>query len=226
MVLYSNGAVLSDRGFVQELFSKKGLRVTIPIHGDEVSHDYVTQCIGSWNKARRAISNISSFGSWQCLEPKFIVSDIMAMKAFDTRRFLLSTVDNWDTVCDVVIAGQVNTFKARRNGFCAYDSVERMSYVEHEIIKNSSEIWTKFYDLALCRCSVGFRQRFSGLRMFDPDVEIYFSDGNCPPRLRVLPKKARLNDCGLCHLRHVCTSICNNYCVTRMYKNVIERTLE
>lgn len=226
VVLYSNGTAFSDRGFAQELFSKKGLRVTIPIHGDEVSHDYVTQCIGSWNKTRRAISNISAYGSRQCLEPKFIVSDVMAMKAFDTREFLLSMVDNWDTVCDVVIAGQVNTFKAKRNGACARDSKERMRYAEREIIKNSSEILTKFYDLALCLCSAGFRQRFSGLRTFDPDFEIYFSDGNCRPCLRTLPKTARFNDCRSCHLRYVCTSICNSYCVTQIYKKVIERTLE
>lgn len=226
VVLYSNGAVLSDQGFAQELFSRKGLRVTIPIHGDEEVHDYVTQCQGSWSRASQAISNISSFGSKKCLEPKFIISDMMAMKAFDTRNFLVSTVDNWETVCDVVIAGQVNTFKARKNGACSHDAVERMSYAEREIIKTSSEMWTKFYDLALCRCSEGFRQRFSGLRVFDPDIEIYFSDGNCPPCLRTLPKTARLKDCRLCHLRHVCTSICNSYCVTQIYKDVIERTLE
>lgn len=227
VVLYSNGVAFADLGFAKEIFSNRGLRITIPIHGDEMTHDYITRCCGSWRKTSLAISNISSCGCGLCLEPKFIVSDIMAKKAFDTRMYLLSNVKQWETICDVVIAGQVNTNKARENSFCSSDSEFRMGYAESEIIKNCADIWIKFCDLALCKCSESFRQRFNGeCVQHDPDFEIFFSDGNIHPQLRIMPKTERFSDCECCPLKHVCTSICNNYCVTRIFKSRVERVLE
>lgn len=227
VVLYSNGVAFADLGFAKEIFSNQGLRITIPIHGDEAIHDYITQRCGSWRKTSLAISNISSCGCDLCLEPKFIVSDMMAKKAFDTRKYLLSTVNQWETIYDVVIAGQVNTYNAKRNSFCSSDSVFRMGYAEREIIKNCLDIWIKFYDLALCKCSESFRERFDGECVQpDPDYEIFFVDGNCLPQLRTLPTAERFSDCKCCPLKYVCTSICNSYCVTRIFKNRIERVLE
>jgi sulfatase maturation enzyme AslB (radical SAM superfamily) len=227
VVLYSNGQAFADIGFAKEIFSNQRLRITIPIHGDEKIHDHITQCYGSWKKTSLAISNISSCGCGVCLEPKFIVSDMMAKNVFDTRKYLLSFVKQWETISAVVIAGQVNTYTARENSFCSSDSEFRMGYAEREIIKNCSDIRVKFYDLALCKCSENFRQQFYEKHVApDPVFEIFFADGNIIPQLRTLPTMERFKKCKNCSLKYVCTSICNNYCVTQIFKSRIDRILE
>ncbi len=226
VALYTNGAAFSDEYFSRDALSIGNFRVTIPIHGDESLHDYITQREGSWKAASMAIKNICRTDRMNCVEPKFIVSDLMAASRFDILGYLKASVIRLSALCDVVVAGQVNTSTAIRNCITVSNWVSLMHYAEQEIDRCRNVACTKFFDLPLCYSSERFQEMLRIHVRHEDNPPLYFSDGIIRPKVMKLCDGNRFTRCGKCSLRYVCTSISSNYYVSALDGNTFFRTME
>lgn len=226
IVLYTNGVAFSDVYFARDALSIGSFRVTIPVHGDEPLHDYITQRAGSWKATCAAIKNICRTGKTNCLEPKFIVSDLMAASRFDILRYIKASVITWAALCDVVITGQVNTPTAIRNRIKVSDWGSLMHYAEQEIDQCRNVACTKFFDLPLCYSSERFQAMLKTPIGRENNPILYFSDGIIRPKVVKMCNDRRFIRCGKCSLRHVCTSISSNYYVSALDRNSFFRAME
>ena len=226
VVLYTNGAAFSDELFSRDALSIGSFRVTIPIHGDELLHDYITQREGSWKAVSMAITNICRTGRMNCLEPKFIVSDLMSASRFDVLGYLKASVIRWSALCGVVIAGQVNTATAIKNRIVVSDWISLMHYAEQEIHRCQTVICTKFFDLPLCYSSKEFQMMLKMHVRHEVNPTLYFSDGLIRPKVIKLRNADRLTECKKCSLRHACISISSNYYVSALDGNTFFKTME
>lgn len=227
VVVYTNGSAFADAIYANEVGSMGKFRITIPFHGGERLHDYVTGVNGSWRMACRAVANLSGNGAKSMLEPKFIISELAAAQGLDILNFLTNNLCEDSTPCDVVIAGQVNTKVAVSSGIVVRHRKKQMCYAEEQILRCSTHIPVKFYDLPICFASEAFFGKLlcsSDVR--DAPCELYFTDGMIGPKVVRLSKNLRKRMCKHCKLSNICTSILNSYFVTYFDGSSFTRIME
>lgn len=163
VVLYTNGQLLKDESFFQNILSSGIARITIPFHGNRVNHDATTRTQGAYdNLVNGAVPNILK-QKRILLEPKFIITHSLIKEKFDFWGFLNENkLINFSK--SIVITAQVNTIKARRNKYYfSYDN-QFNSYLENQIIILSQEKPVKIFEFKICDFSTDFHVFLQSLK--------------------------------------------------------------
>lgn len=223
VVLYSNGRNLKHLELAQQVFAYVS-RVVIPIHGDRVTHDEITQKDGAFDDTLRAFNNISKLGMLSKLEVKFIVNQKMIESAFNIADFLML---NGMNEVDVVITGMVSTKIALTNAYIIPNEEDQGKYVSEQLNQLMDGIrHVKIMDCKFCFFSEEMRNRIMDLESYVGDTcyKYYFFDSNVPngKRLKYNGQRACIN----CKYAEVCRSILDACIVLLIDGNKKTLTLE
>lgn len=153
VVVYSNGTILADKKF-SELFASSGFsRITIPFHGTEKIHDYITRNIGSFRRTVLGLNNLALLkqGHNFTIELKLIINGMMVQDAADVFWELEDNL-NMGNVDSIVLSGMVETSVARENSFLKIDEKQTSEfalYLYKYISKNYPNIEIKIEDICI-----------------------------------------------------------------------------
>ena len=226
LVMYSNGQKFSDLVFSRKVLSSGLCRVTIPVHGNESLHNYITQKKDSFEKVCQAIKNITSLKQG-VLELKFIITEKMAESNFDIVAFI-ETHCGFKALNSVVITGQVNTKVAEKNGFRFDGNELYYRYVSEQINNLRPYCCLKIYDLKMCKLANDFCAKVNSFKLIPSQNfdEFYFSDFNNSLKKSDYKQDRKEALCQACGSKLFCKSILDSYLVLSINKNNCQLVME
>lgn len=228
LTVYTNGTLVSNPMVLDALRKCPPDRMTIPIHGTEKIHDALTRRNGSWKSTIEGIKSILKYLPPKVLELKFILTSSFVKNRLDIVSMVNAIVENLELIHGIVITGQVNTVKAKANGHVFTPDDSDFDFIETQIIKCSNILPTKFYDFPLCRFSKDFENKviLSAKTLVDIPYQYYYADSKSRPFPYVFPGRENESRCLGCPMRPCCSSICNCYNVSQLFRGTITRVLE
>lgn len=226
LVMYSNGQKFSDLTFSRRILSSGLCRITIPVHGNESLHNYITQKKDSFEKVCQAIKNITTLKQG-VLELKFIITEKMAESNFNIVAFI-ETHCGFKALSSIVITGQVNTKVAERNGFHCEGNESYYRYVSEQVNNLKPRCRLKIYDLKLCKLANDFCANINSLKLVSSQNfnEFYFSDYFNSLKMSDYKQERKETSCQSCVNKLFCKSILDSYLILSINKDTYQLVME
>lgn len=228
-IIYSNGSSFVSESFTKQILNLRPDRITIPIHGNQPEHDFITKTPGAYFRTFQGINNICKYQHQPILELKFIITETMVKENFSCFQYILK--NNLLSSCiSVVVTGQVNTKCASTNKFiCTYND-NYMHYAEKQIEELLKIIPVKIYDLPFCRFSKSFYNKIcqNTTHLYTPQCNYFFLDFKhlLPQKMYYSSVYKTNNKCSSCMAKNICHSIQNNYWVLMIDKTEKKLVME
>lgn len=207
IVLYSNGRLLKD--YSECMYAlQKITRVVIPIHGNRIVHDAITQSDGAFSDTELAITQIAKSQYKDKLELKFIVTDPMIKSNFSVLGFLKKH-DISDNA--VVISGLVKAKIARLFADIIPNETEAGNFIANNVTQILPFVrGIKLIDFPLCKLPISFLSLLDGLKDTAHNIPFtyYFVDEHYPNG-RILDYNRLKSEitCNKCVRKKYCTSV-------------------
>lgn len=221
VVMYSNGLLFSDFSFAKKIINTGLNRITIPFHGTETVHNFITQNKNSFSLLLQATKNITSISHNKIIEPKFIITEKMANENFKILDFM-DFNDLLSSSASVIITGQINTEIAKKNNFICRTNSHYTTYVENQIEAVLGRVPLKIFDFRLCEFSDALKDSLLALPDHSSRTrwQYFFCDYNHVPV--IMEYNSMRNDikCLCCKLRKYCRSILDSYLVLSVSGNI------
>lgn len=197
VAVYSNGTILD----VTKIPNNSKLRFIIPIHGDKILHDRITQNSGSFNKTLKSIYLLQQK---KCrVNIKFIVSQEMLESNFNIQNFLESKKLFTDTI---IIARMNNTKKSKKNNVKSLFMPQFSNFIQNTYMNLHKKMRMEFLDVPVC-----FLPHFENYNIQE-SPSFYFSDYNHNLQKRNYFKKIRiLENCKVCKQIKICRTLESSY---------------
>lgn len=224
IVLYTNGRKLKEKDYCIKL-GRLVNRIVIPIHGNNVVHDSITQKPGSYFETMQGLSNMTKFAQ-EKLELKFIVTDKMINSSFSISNFLK---DNSFSPNSIALTGVVDTKVCKENSFPQPSPEILGIYVSSQLddlfrFFNGS---IKLFDCRLCYLSSHIMKFIESLPLSidnNTAYDYYYFDGKYKDG-----KSIKYNDnrpCTNCKYINICRSVLDSCAVLEIYSDRKKIVLE
>lgn len=210
IAIYSNGSILN----VSKIKSNKSATTyfVIPIHGNERTHDKITQKKGAF---QHSISNIKLLNQIRYrYKIKFIINEMMVIDNFNIADFI--AVHNLDPD-EIVIARLNGTTKSKKNNVILPTKEELIKYIQEQIKSLNEKHKVKLLDFPPCfikDCS--FQTTAVEIPIF------YFNDINNIMDIRSYYKEIMIGSkCNNCVYSKICKIMENSYLTLSLHKDVL-----
>ncbi|MGN0141866.1 MAG: radical SAM protein [Roseburia sp.] len=141
IVVYSNGRSID----VSRIANSDRLRFVIPVHGDEKTHDYITQRKGAFSDTLSTIRELNRNGF--CVNIKFIISQELLRSSFSIKKFLEKESLSSDLI---IIARLNNTKKSVLNGVEPVNLISYKKYISEVFLDLKDICAIMFLDTPIC----------------------------------------------------------------------------
>ncbi|MGL5126412.1 MAG: radical SAM protein [Fusobacteriaceae bacterium] len=215
LVLYSNGVKLSNLDFVKKLCSYNCKRITIPIHGNEQIHDYVTKNKGSYKKTIQGIKNLIENKNKIEIEMKFILTSELINSDIDLLEILKQEKIDIKKIDSFILAGLVNSSVCKMNNI-EIPSDENLGNYASKLIKKLEDSTIKIEDIKFCSLNEELLEDINKNYPFEQKNIyknfMYYDFKNTCGNLINYKKITEYNSkCPLCKFNDFCNSIMDNY---------------
>lgn len=213
-VLFTNGRMLTE--FSQEVIHQivtSLSQITIPIHGSQQIHDWITQVPGSFSQTISGLKRLKEYSTPSCnVEVKFIVNPYMIKEGFNIHDFLINNGFTEESIT-VVLAGQVHTRVAKGNGIPSPLDYEQITgeYLSSQLTTLLGKYRIKIMDIPLCALTPEVQNRILQYGDHADDVlyEYWYYDGKHPRGHLVSSYDDERTEerCRFCQHLRICRSI-------------------
>lgn len=228
IVLYSNGRRFSDYFFAQQIVLSGVNRITIPIHGDIITHDYFTQVKGSYLETIKGIKNISKL-KYEVdvdLEIKLIITNEVIKKNFNIVDSLEENGIRLDMIDNLIISGLIESKISKNNNVYIPEDKLVGIYVSNfinYIKKEDKKINLKIEDIKLCFLDESIINEIRNKINIKYPIykEFYFFDSkyNKGKIINYNKNTHYFYKCNMCSLNQLCGSIMDRYQILIRYSN-------
>lgn len=218
VVLYSNGNAFSNIEKAIEIVNTGIDRITIPIHGNQALHSYITRNPKSYENVISGLLNFRKHDFLNKIEAKFIITNKMVEEKFDISAFL----KNFPEIDNIVICGQVNTDVSCISNQNVRADSSYYNYVNYQLINLIGNYDIKIYDFELCKLNNHIKSLFTNIvNNQSTSFDFYFFDINHLKKC-VIPYNSnrKMIKCQNCLYRDFCTEILNKYMILKITKKL------
>lgn len=211
IVLYSNGRKLAYYDFAESLVASGIDRITIPIHGNKIVHNYITQC-DSFDETVKGIKNLLQLKKLYnfSLEIKVIITNellnenIYIPSILNAQDISIEDIDCF--VISALIDSKVN--KLNQNEIPDYKLVGDYTQKYFNDIKLKN---IKIEDIPLCK--IKSLSKNTEIKIKDTFDAFYFYDSTNIKGKKINYKKDKdfFSECKYCNLKDFCGSIMDRY---------------
>lgn len=228
VVVYTNGTLLSLPNIRDVINNSHLNRITIPIHGHELTHDEITQTKGSYARTIKGLVGLLPTTRRNKLELKFVITT----KMFETNFNILKWIkeNRLLDASSVVIAGQVETPKSRHNKMKLLINNATGEFIGDQIVELLQTFPSiKLYDICIKTLPVSLRGKIVTLRKQMPISyqHIFFFDNKEQNGREVSFSDSKLPcKCTMCSYKSYCKRICHSYNVLKISNGYTQLVLE
>ena len=205
MVVYTNGRRLSE--FEYENVNKNKIMFIVPIHGNEKTHDQITQSVGSFKETLVSLKYLEESGIKYTV--KFILSKEMLQTQFDVKAFLSTHELN---PCAIMFSRLNETIKSKKNSYVIEPIEKIYSYlkVQREEIYNFVKL--RYLDIPPCKIPVEEGKIMYENKTVLPELHFFFNDANHDMEERLYHKeRMQFPQCVYCKYSKLCDFLSNSY---------------
>lgn len=224
IVLYSNGRRFSNYKFAEQIIKSGVNRITIPIHGNKLIHDVMTQINGSYNETINALKNISKLKKEY--EVELEVKFILTKEIIDNKINLLNLLDNerisLEKLDTIIISGLVESKVSQINNVNLPNEDDLGPYVSNLIdliVYRGVSINIKIEDVKLCKLNDSIIDNINNNLFIQEKLyeNFYFFDSKYiyGHLINYNKKTSFYESCETCGLNEVCGSIMDRYRVLK-----------
>lgn len=225
VVLYSNGRKFHNENICEEIVQSNLDRITIPIHGNQTIHDFLTRRKNSFKETVKGINNLilinKQYNNNLKIEVKFIITDELMKSNVDLVDLLEDNIIDPKSINSIIFSGLVKTevFKftdidlpnTKDSGKYVSSTIKRIN--NHKSFKN---ILLKFEDIPICQMDLDIqeeiKQNFSENMCTDFKC-FYYYDSKYPKGFITNYKEETsfYPKCKDCSMNQLCGSILTRY---------------